>query len=87
MPKQPPECAGCGATDSGDCFWIPQSFPGVALCESCQFQQLSQHHQNGFRYMQINNQGTQLHENIFVNRDESPGERCGFQGLIFITDY
>ncbi|VDO01838.1 unnamed protein product [Rodentolepis nana] len=44
MPPQNPltqttECAGCGATDFNNRFWVPQSVPGVALCETCQFQQ------------------------------------------------
>lgn len=47
LPAQPPECAGCGATAFGNRFWVPEHFPGVALCEACQFQQQqSQIHSN-----------------------------------------
>ena len=78
MSNQSPECAGCGTTDIGDRFWVPHSFPGVALCEACQFQQqrqqLSHQHQH-YEQSRLENtpQSTQWCEHNFSTGDESPG--------------
>ncbi|KAH9281896.1 Transcription factor GATA-6 [Echinococcus granulosus] len=63
-PNQSPECASCGATDIGGRFWVSHSVPGVALCETCQFQH---HQQSHHQHHQIISQNIQWCDYTFAN--------------------